>query len=123
MGWKVESSHVEFLASTRVVHHTALTSARKSRTLSRSGSGEPMILPAVAASCVQEDNFLLSLTRLFIEDLALPPQRRLDVNIATNDAVVVQIVLSVFRSGASERVVQKFQDTTPYMGPARESVL
>jgi hypothetical protein len=122
MGWKVESSHVEFLASTRVVHHTVLTSAGSPST-SPSEFNEPMILPAVAASSVQEDNFLLSLTRLLIKDLALPPKRRLDVDVAPNNAVVVQLVLCVLRSSASERVVQELQDTTPDVGPACESVL
>jgi hypothetical protein len=64
-----------------------------------------MILPAIAARSVQEDNLLLPLTSLLVEDLTLPPKRRLDVDVATNNAVVVQLVLCVFGSGAGEGVV------------------
>jgi hypothetical protein len=34
----------------------------------------PMVLLAITASRVQEDNFLLSLTSLLVEDLALSPK-------------------------------------------------
>jgi hypothetical protein len=105
MSWKVESSHVQCLASTRVVHDTVITLASKSNPLFQSRFGEPMILPAVATSSVQEDNLLLPLTSLLVEDLTLPPKRRLDVDVATNNAVVVQLVLCVFGSGAGEGVV------------------
>jgi hypothetical protein len=123
VGWEVEGGHVQGLASTRVVHDTVLASASKSNPPFQSSFSEPMILPAVAARSVQEHNLLLPLTSLLVEDLTLPPKRRLDIDVATNDAVVVQLVLCVFRSGAGEGVVQEFQDATPDVGPACESVL
>jgi hypothetical protein len=123
MSRKVESGHVQLLASTRVVHDTVVTLASKSNPLSRSRFSEPMVLPAIATSSVQENDLLFPFARLLIEDLALPPKRRLDIDVAPNNAVVVQLVLSVFRSGAGEGVVQEFQNTTPDVGPACESVL
>ena len=82
-----------------------------------------MILTAVATCRVEEDNLLLSLAGLLVEDLTLPPKRRLDVSVATDDAVLVQFVLVVLGSGASEGVVQELQDTAPDVGPASERVL
>jgi hypothetical protein len=100
-----------------------LASATNCKTLSRSEYDEPMVLPAIAASCVQEDNLLLPFASLLVEDLALPPKRRLDVDVAADNAIVVQLLLCLLGSGAGERVVQEFQDTTPDVGPACESIL
>ena len=82
-----------------------------------------MVLSTVAAGRVQEDDLLISFARLLVEDLTLSPQRRRNVDIATDDAVLVQFVLVVLGSGASEGVVQELQDTAPDVGPASERVL
>ena len=82
-----------------------------------------MVLSAIAAGCVQEDNLLTSLTRLLVKDLTLSPQRRFDVDIATDDAVVFRFVLFVFGRRASEGIVQEFQNTTPDVGPASKRIL
>lgn len=82
-----------------------------------------MILPAVATSRVQEDNLLLSLARLLIEDLALAPQRRLDVDVATDNTVVVHLVLGLLGGRTGEGVVKELQDTTPDVSPACECIL
>ena len=82
-----------------------------------------MVLSAITASRVQEDDLLISFARLLVEDLTLSPQWRRNIDVATDDAIFVQFVLVVLGSGASEGVVQKFQDTAPDVGPASERVL
>jgi hypothetical protein len=82
-----------------------------------------MVLTAIAASRVQEDDLLVSFARLLVEDLTLSPKGRCDIDVATDDAVFVQFLLLILGSGASEGVVQEFQDATPDVGPASERVL
>lgn len=64
-----------------------------------------MILTAVATCRMKEDNLLLSLSRLLVENLTLSPKRRFDVGVATDNAVLVQLILGVFGSRASEGIV------------------
>ena len=82
-----------------------------------------MVLTAIAASRVQENDLLVSFARLLVEDLTLSPQRRCNVDVATDDAVLVRFVLLVLGSRASEGVVQELQDTAPDVSPASEGVL
>jgi hypothetical protein len=72
---------------------------------------------------VQEDNILVSFTSLLVEDLTLSPQRSFNIDVTSDDAVLVEFVLLVLGSGASEGVVQEFQNTTPDVSPAGKSVL
>jgi hypothetical protein len=48
-----------------------------------------MVLSAIAASRVQEDDLLVSFARLLVEDLTLSPKGRCDIDVATDDAVFV----------------------------------
>lgn len=84
---------------------------------------KPMILTTITSSSVKEHNLLAPLTRLLIENLTPAPHGRLDINIATNDTVFVELLLLVLRSWTGERVVQKFQDAAPDVRPASEGIL
>ena len=82
-----------------------------------------MVLPAIAASRVQEDDFLISLARLLVKDFTLSPKRRRNIDITADDTVFVQLLLFVFGSRASKGIMQELQDTAPDVRPASERVL
>lgn len=48
-----------------------------------------MVLSTIAASRVQEDDLLVPFTGLLVEDLALSPQRSCNVDVASNNTVLV----------------------------------
>lgn len=72
---------------------------------------------------MEENNLLVAFSRLLIEDLALAPHWRLDVDIAADDAVVLRLILLFFWCRSSERIVQQLQDAAPDVCPAGEGVL
>jgi len=82
-----------------------------------------MILPAITARGVQKHDVLSSFARLLIEDLAFAPQRRCDIHITSDNAVLVGLVLLVCWGWACEGIVQEFQGTTPDMSPTSEGIL
>lgn len=79
-----------------------------------------MVLTTVTTSRVQEYDILISLARLLIEDLASAPHGRLDIDVASNDAVLVELLLRVLGRGASKGIVEEFQYATPDVRPAGE---
>lgn len=95
---KINSRHLAFLEHTLIVHDT-------------------VILPAIAAGCVQEQDLLITLARLFVEDLGSAPERRGDVDVSANDVVVVALWLFVRGCGADERVVEDLEDSSPDVRP------
>lgn len=82
-----------------------------------------MVLSTITARRVQEDNLLLALARLLVEDLALAPHGRLDVNVSADDTILVRLGLIGFGRWASVGIVQKFEDAAPDVRPAGEGVL
>jgi hypothetical protein len=121
VSWKIEGGHAKLLVGSRVVHDTAL--GQRIVQLFWRGYDTPMILSAVTARRVQEYDVLSSLSRLLVEDLALAPQRRSNIDITSNDAVFVKLVLLVRRRWTRKGIVKEFQSTTPDVCPASESVL
>lgn len=83
----------------------------------------PVILSAITARSVQKHNLLSSLPGLLVEDLALAPQGRGDIDVTSNDAVLIGLILLIRGRWACEGVVEQFQSTTPDVGPAGESIL
>jgi hypothetical protein len=83
----------------------------------------PMVLLAITASRVQEDNFLLSLTSLLVEDLALSPKAMPRHKRNGQQCSRRHLLSFVLWSRASESIVEELQDTTPDVGPAGERVL
>jgi hypothetical protein len=83
----------------------------------------PVILSAITARSMQEHDVLSSLAGLFVEDLALAPQGRSDINITPNDAVLVGFILLVHGRWACEGIVKELQGATPDVSPASESIL
>ena len=82
-----------------------------------------MILATITSSSVKKHDLLISLAGLLVKDLAFAPHRRRDIDVAANDAVLVQLVLLVFWRRTGEGVVQKLQDSTPHVSPACKSIL
>lgn len=62
------------------------------------GDLKPMILSAVAACSVQEDNLLLAFAGLLVEDLALSPEWRCDIGVAADDTILIWLSLFIGRS-------------------------
>jgi hypothetical protein len=121
VSWKIEGGHAKLLAGSRVVHDTAL--GQQIVQLFWRGYDTPMILSAVTARRVQEYDVLSSLSRLLVEDLALAPQRRSNIDITSNDAVFFGLILLIRGRWARKRIVQEFQRTAPDVSPASESIL
>jgi hypothetical protein len=121
VSWKIEGGHAKLLAGSRVVHDTAL--GQQIVQLFWRGYDTPMILSAVTARRVREYDVLSSLSRLLVEDLALAPQRRSNIDITSNDAVFFRLILLIRGRWARKGIVQEFQRTAPDVSPASESIL
>lgn len=82
-----------------------------------------MVLSSITTGGVQEHDILLALPGLLVEDLALTPLRRGDVNVSPNDMIFIYLRLLVSRCLSHESIMKQFQNTTPDMRPVRESTL
>lgn len=82
-----------------------------------------MILPAVTSSSVEEDNVLVSLTSLLVENFASSPEWRLNINVTTDDGVLVQLRLVICRCWTGVGIVKKLKHAAPDMCPVSEGIL
>ena len=76
MARKIERDHSALLHHSGVVHDT-------------------MILSAVRASGMQEDNLLLTIAACFVEDLRAAPDWSIDIDVAANDVVFRRLSLLI----------------------------
>lgn len=82
-----------------------------------------MVLASITARSMQEDNVLAAFTGLLIEDLASSPQRRLDVCIAADDGVLIELWFLVCRGWSSMGVMQQLENAAPDVRPMGERIL
>lgn len=81
VGGEIEGDHGAFLLHSLVVEHT-------------------VVLAAVAAGGVTEDDLLGPVAGLLVEDLRAAPDGGVDVDVSAHDVVVVHFRLRVFLDGA-----------------------
>lgn len=98
MSRQIDGGHLAFLQHALVVHHA-------------------VVLAAVAAGGMEEENLLRTGAGLLVEDLASAPDGRGHVGVAADDGVVVAEGLFVRWSGADEGVVEDFERASPDVSP------
>lgn len=100
MGWKVDGRHVAPLQHPLIIHNA-------------------VILTAVAASGMKEQDFLVSRARLLIEHFAPPPCWSRNICISTNNVIVITQGFFIGWCGTNECVMEEFKYSAPYMCPVR----